>query len=158
MTKPGQTISAPVSGVDVLPTLCESGLAQVPGEIDGASFLAALRGAEMERAKPLFWHYYQAIGAPKVALRSGPWKLLAHLDRVGARPGGSVRSGDVETIKAAKITQVELYNLAEDIDESEDLSQADPKRTSRLRAQLESMFDSVIKDAPDWEIRSSRRR
>lgn len=133
----GQENSLPVSGVDVLPTLC--GLAGLPipddRPIDGADVAALLRNNASSRGKPLYWRYDKAISNPKIALRDGDWKLLAN----------------------AELSQFELYNLREDLAESRDVSQANPNQLRALKEQLYAIHADVendpVSDWTPWRIR-----
>ena len=75
---PNGDVSVPVSGVDLLPTLCALAGVDVPEEraIDGEDMLPLLRG-DAARKDVLHWMYYRALTEPKFALRDGKWKLLA---------------------------------------------------------------------------------
>jgi arylsulfatase A len=99
--KPGTTTDLPSAFWDILPTLTElSGTGLLP-DGDGISFLPTLlgRSSEQKKHESLYWEYQG-----KQALREGPWK--------------AVRS--VET------KEWELYNLADDIDETENLAAQNP--------------------------------
>ena len=84
--------TAVISGVDLLPTLCELTGARVPSEIRqtlrGESAAAALRGdKEWRRSQPLFWEWRFGIAghvlnrSPRLAIRDAKWKLLLNPDR-----------------------------------------------------------------------------
>lgn len=81
----------------------------------GISIPEGLDGAPLQadaaalNARPLFWRY-----DTMAAMRSGPWKLLRYPDR-----------------------PPELYNLAEDIGESDNRADAEP---DRVRAMLKALF------------------
>ena len=90
---PGQVSDAPISGVDLLPTLCAVTGIPVPRDraIDGASFLPAVEGDSITRAKPLYWQYNRAGSQVKVALRDGNWKILARLEPLHPTSGPTSR-------------------------------------------------------------------
>jgi arylsulfatase A len=148
---PRQVVSEPISGVDLLPTICElAGIAPPPGRhLDGASFVSLLRGEPIERATPLFWDYYRALTPPKVALRDGDWKLLAHGDRQ-TDPRGSLSAADMITLRAAPLSQFELYNLRKDIGETTNLADHDPDRLDRMVRQMRFLFQQVQQEGPEW--------
>ncbi len=114
--RPGRESAEPVSGVDVLPTLCELAWADVPDDrpIFGTSVLPVLRGEAPVRERPLYWEYRRALGGPKFALRDGRWKVLAYKD----------------------FERFELYDLAADPEETTDLAAEEPDR-------LETMADAL---------------
>jgi len=153
--KPGTTSDVPVSGVDVLPTFCEATATPLPADrhFDGSSVLALFdtRGAKsIKRHQPLFWQFHVASSLPKVALRDGDWKLLAHLDGPRIRPFGDIRAEDQKAIKSQSIAKLELYNLKEDIGETRDRAADQPQRVKRMGAVLRRLFRQVQQESPTW--------
>lgn len=116
---PGATIAEPIAFYDLLPTFCAlAGVAPPDARLDGVNVLPILEGAgnKVERPIPLQWQYDAALDAPwRIALRQGPWKLLADADR----------------------RQVALYNLDADPAESHDRAAENPEIVQRLREKLE---------------------
>jgi arylsulfatase A len=148
----GQVSAEPVSGVDLLPTVCELAGAVPPADrpIDGASFVSIFSGQPIKRAAPLFWTYYRALSAPKAALRDGDWKLVAHWDGPEGPIGGNVNPQSMHLIKTASLTDFELYNLREDIAETRDLSAAEPKRLKTLSRQLIDLYTEAQAEGFEW--------
>ena len=150
--KSGTVSHEPISGVDVLPTLCEISGISVPGDrpIDGTSFLPVIEGGTLDRRVPLFWHYYRALGGPRVALRNGDWKVLGFWDGPD-RPGdGVLADSHMKLIKGTKLIRFELYNLAEDVSETKDLASEQPERLKRMSDMLNQMYDEVLAEGPNW--------
>jgi arylsulfatase B len=106
----GTTYRAPVSSMDILPTLCAAAGAAVPATtvVDGVDLVPFVRG---ERAavphETIFWKIKSAA-----ALRRGDWKLML----------------------LAPDFKPQLYNLADDIGETRDLAAAQPELTRELHA------------------------
>ncbi|NQU49303.1 MAG: sulfatase-like hydrolase/transferase [Planctomycetes bacterium] len=99
--------------IDLMPTLLELAEAEYPeqhssGDVlpfEGQSLLAAISGDELERRKPLFWHWSKGKG-----VRSGKWKLVSW--------GGAWELYDMEA------DPVENNNLAQQhVDKVQELSQ-----------------------------------
>ena len=108
--KPG-TRSDHISGFqDYLPTFTEIAGIKAPGEIDGLSLLPALTGKVNEQ-KVHDYLYWEHIGRLQ-AVRMGKWKAVRH----------------------APDKPVELYNLEEDIGESEDLAAFHPDIVEKVEA------------------------
>jgi arylsulfatase A len=122
-TRPGSVSAEPVCGVDLLPTLCELAGARPLARraLDGASFLPVLHGRPVARRVPLYWQFDRALGPWKVAVRQGPWKLLAD----------------------AKLEKFALYNLDEDVGEARDLAARRPERVKELAAALRRLHRDV---------------
>jgi arylsulfatase A-like enzyme len=116
-----------VSAVDLLPTLCSIAGAAVPREhrLDGIDVSAAWRGRAAAQRGPLYWEYgrndeffkFGPDRSPSVAVRRAQWKLLVNAD--GSR--------------------TELYDLA-----------ADPKEGNNLAANKPEIAGELRKLALDW--------
>jgi arylsulfatase A len=153
--EPGTESGAPVCGVDVLPTFCELAGIDVPAgkPLDGASFVPLFDGRPLQRAKPLFWHYYGAPHNRQAALRDGDWKLVAGWDGDPQMPtGGSLRPGIVEALKASQLAHFELYNLRDDLGETRELSAEQPQRFQQMVETAKRMYAEVIAEGPAWEF------
>lgn len=153
-TRPGTVSAEPVCGVDLLPTLCEIAGVAVPADraIDGASLLPIFDGKPIERKTPLYWQYARAHSKPKVAMRVGDWKILAHLDgKVPVlRPGVRQTAEDVKWFKTAELTTFELYNLRRDIGETTDLAEREPERLAEMSDRLRKLYDEIRAESPVW--------
>jgi len=123
LVKPGLVNDATVlSSLDVLPSVCHLAGVAPPKDGDGEDLSAALLGqATPKRTRPLFWEYGRNDTAfayprdakhrsPNVAVRDGNWKLLVHA-------GG---------------TKAELYDLADDPNETKDRAADQPDVAKRL--------------------------
>jgi arylsulfatase A len=141
----------PVSGVDVLPTLCEVAGVAVPSDrvLDGISVATLFAGKKPERTKALFWEYLWAPAGPQVALRDGAWKILARFDAPRPR-GGEFSEAALRALKSASLIDFELYNLESDSAERSNLASAEPARLAELRSKLEEFHRSVRNERPEW--------
>jgi arylsulfatase A len=151
-TQPGSVSDEPVSGIDFLPTLCAIDGIALPAErkIDGASLLPVLQGKPVQRSTPLFWHFFAASSAPKVAMRVGEWKLLAHLDQPDPIKRNHITAADQRAMKTAEFTTLELYNLHDDIGEKHDLAAQEPQRVQQMAAPMRELYHEVRNECPLW--------
>lgn len=151
-TRPGSVSREPVSGVDLLPTLCEVTGIPVPTDrkIDGTSWLPVLRGQSLTRKTPLYWQFNVAHSKPKVAMRIGDWKILATLTGPVIKPFGDIRPEDQKAIKTAELNTFELYNLRSDIGEMRDLAQQEPQRLKEMAAKLRKLYREVRDESRTW--------
>jgi arylsulfatase A len=118
--KPGRECADPIVFYDILPTLCAvAGVAPTAGvALDGVDVLPLLEGCSIERQVPLHWQYDYAQGGPwRLAVRRGPWKLMADAD----------------------LKQFALYDVATEIAETQDRSADNPDVVRSLRAELERL-------------------
>jgi len=101
----GRLCSEPVTSTDFYPTILQ--MASVPlrpeQHIDGLSLAGLLKGGEKLKRDALYWHY-------------------PHYSNQGGRPSGAIRSGDYKLIEHFEDNRIELYNLREDIGETNNLS------------------------------------
>ena len=121
---PGSVSDEPVCSLDLLPTFCALVGVEPPRDrpLDGASLLPLFEGRSIPRPHPLYWQYDFALGPPwQVALRDGPWKLLAD----GA------------------LGQFALYRVADDIGETRDLAGAEPGRVRDMSDTVKRLHDEV---------------
>jgi len=130
----------PASSTDLYPTLLEmAGLGRRPEQhVDGVSLAPILRYSGELGREALFWHF-------------------PHYHGSGNRPSGAVRVGDMKLIEWFEDGRVELYDLASDPGETDDLSAAMPEATEQLRATLNAWRQEVGAGMPhpnpDWTPR-----
>jgi arylsulfatase A len=102
---------------DFLPTACDAAGIKSPESIDGISFLPTMTGiGEQKKHDYLYWEFHQVGSSKRVkqAVRKGDWKAV----RLNAEAGPDA--------------PLELYNLKDDIEETNDLAAAHPEIVERL--------------------------
>ena len=119
--KPGTTCTIPVISTDFYPTILEvAGLKPEPGKpLDGESIVPLIRQTGPLQRQAIYFHY------PNYAFHRGN------------RLGGAVRKGDYKLIEYYDGGSVELYNLAKDIGEQQDLSQKLPQKAQAMKEKLD---------------------
>jgi arylsulfatase A-like enzyme len=120
----GTTIDAPVTALDILPTVLDAAnIEPVYGfdAFDGKSWLPLIKGEVSNLHDYIAWSEGEPEG--EYAIRAGDWKLYVDEDTY------------------------ELYNLAADIDESDDLSASNPDKLRELRQLLYQWMADVTSDA-----------
>ena len=138
MTKSGSLCHEPVISTDFYPTMLElAGLPLKPEQHrDGLSLLPLLKGADSLGREAIYWHFplYQARGCT---------------------PCSAVRAGDYKLIEYFEDYRVELYNLKDDIGESNDLSKTNPAKANELREMLhkwrKDVDAQIPKPNPDYD-------
>jgi arylsulfatase A-like enzyme len=132
----GRIDSRPVIQLDVLPTaLAAAGVTVAPEQkFDGVNLLPFLTGAQAGAPHDaLFWRLGGAM-----ALRSGDWKL------VKMYPGAGRDHPSQLTLAGA-----ELFNLASDTSERNNLAAARPEKVAELSATWRRWNEQLA--APSWE-------
>jgi len=146
----GQTSSQVVSALDFLPTFCDLAGANPPEdlELDGANLLPALENGSIEREKPLLWAFYNSLNEHQVAMRDGKWKVLARLDTPKTH---NLHAGNIESIKAAQLLDIEIYNMEYDIGEARNVAKSYPEIAERLTKKLKTQYEELLNGSHVWE-------
>ena len=138
----GSQSAEPVIGVDLYPTLCAIGGAELPTRqsLDGVNLLPLLRGDVKSLGdRALFWHFPAYLQAYQV------WdEQRDPLFR--SRPCSIIRLGDWKLHQYFEDNALELYNLREDIGEQRNLAQSNPAKKQELLKRLQQWQQAV--DAP----------
>jgi len=127
--KPGSVIHDPIISLDILPTFIEASGNKVDKawNLDGRSFLPLLTGIQTSQpTRTLYWRQHGSGGS--IALREGKWKVYFNRQQPDAKP--------------------ELYDLSQDISESNDLAAENPEILARLMQKLKS-WERELKE-PLW--------
>ena len=128
-----------VTAVDLLPTFCAAAGIKLPdGYVpDGQNMLNAFKGKQINRTKPIFWEWRKGGGDnwPRLAVRHGKWKLLMTYDQ----------------------SRVELYNIPEDREESNDLADQNPDIVKKLTA-MAKKWKAELPTAPPPGCMSKTRK
>ncbi|MCH1439548.1 MAG: sulfatase [Rubripirellula sp.] len=131
MIPSGSISNEPTISYDFYPTFVDLAGGKLPENqiIDGKSLLPLMKNptAVLDR-DALHWHYpHFHHDRPASSIRERDWKLIEYIDG----------SGDLE-----------LYNLANDIGESKNLSKSKPGRTADLRSKLHNWRTEVLAKMP----------
>ena len=101
-------------------------------QVDGISFLPVLAGTQSNGTRPLFWHYPNEWGP------SGP----------GIGASSSTRVGDWKFIYYYNDGSMELFNLKEDIGETQNLVKEQPEKARELAKTLSDYLRKVEAQIP----------
>ncbi|MFR9648940.1 MAG: sulfatase [Rikenellaceae bacterium] len=121
-TTAGSRTDVPVTGVDFYPTFAKAIGAESPEGLDGEDIFTLIETESYDR--DIFWHF--------------PAYLQGYSGNKGFRatPYSTIRSGDWKLIYLYEDDSCELYNLATDASESENLSQTRPDIREELLQRL----------------------
>lgn len=131
VAKSAAACATPVISPDLLPTLldvCEV-KAQKSANLDGESLAPLLRAEGNLKREAIFWHY-------------------PHYHPGGATPYSAVRRGDWKLLHFYEDDRMELYHLAADPEEKQDLSGKELARVKELRSLLDQWLIDTAAQAP----------
>jgi arylsulfatase A-like enzyme len=136
----GTIIDSPVFSLDLIPTaMAFAGISPDPASgLDGKNILPILRGDE-ESEREMTWRFPLRIGYDNWGIRKDGWKLVSEtlLDASGRANG----------------YKVGLYNLNDDIAESNDLSEEVPEK----KQELLDIYENWNRTLPSNRLKSGRR-
>lgn len=115
--------------------------------LDGTSFLPALENKPPVRKTPLLWVFYNAINERRVAMRDGDWKVLAKLN---IDKYVTVSTRNEAEVKAAMLSDFQIFRVIDDMGESNDLSQSHPDKCAELKHRLETHYRALVNDSYVW--------
>lgn len=128
VTEPGSVCDEPVQHVDFFPTFLEIAGVESPADhpVDGLSFVPLLRSGGRGRLdrEAIFWHF--------------PGYLQGYLpgQRWRTTPAAAMRAGDWKLLEFFEDGRLELYHLADDLGEQQDLSDQHPQKRDALHAKM----------------------
>ena len=123
VTKPGSVSKEMMCSIDLLPTVAATVGAKLNHPVDGIDLTPALNGGALKR-EALYWHY-------------------PHYSNQGGIPGGAIRMDDFKLFENYEDGSVSLYNLKDDIGESQNLSQDHPEKVTSMRKKLHAWYKEV---------------
>ncbi|MDA7864938.1 sulfatase-like hydrolase/transferase [bacterium] len=142
--------STPAGLVDVLPTVCGLlGLTEPDHHLDGTDLSAILTGQEQDwkRKQPLFWHLHKS--RPIVAMRDGDYSLVAEPDYELSK-ANMFQEAWIPKIRFGGYRNFQMFNLANDPQQTNDIAAKNPKLLKELKAKLLNINQSIMREAHDW--------
>lgn len=136
--EPGLVSNNPAISEDIYATIVDiaGGKAQPNSPLDGRSLVNDFDGSRSDTIINLHWYY-------------------PHYSPRGNQPGAAIRSGDYKLIEFYDPPVIELYNLREDIGETNNLSESLPDTRDQLlndlHAWLRSLSPVMHTMNPDYE-------
>jgi len=137
VTAPGTTNGTPAIHVDLYPTLLEIAGANPPANypLDGESLVPLFRdvAASLKR-DAIYQHFPGYLGAGL-----GQWRTT---------PVGTIQSRDWKLMEFFEDSRLELYNLRDDIGETNNLAMQMPEKTKELHAKMLAWREAIHAPMP----------
>jgi arylsulfatase A-like enzyme len=143
--KAGQTNETPIIGVDLFPTLCRLAKADLPeGQpLDGKDLVPLFTGSgggELAE-RPLYWHF-------PAYLQSYQRNDQQRDPLFRSRPCSIIRKGNWKLHEYFEDGDFELYHLADDIGEENNLAKSNPEKLSELKGILSEWRKEIKAPVP----------
>ncbi len=144
--KAGRTLAEPVVSMDIYPTILD--LLDLPlrpeQHVDGVSLKPLLSAESDSLAREAIYFHYPHYH---------------HINTMG--PAGAVRMGDYKLVEVFETGAVELYNLRDDLGETNDLAASMPELTAKLTKMLHDWRDHsgavMTTENPDYSAENDWR-
>ncbi len=126
VVKPHSFCHVPVCSIDFFPTILDITVGKIPSSVktDGESLVPLLKQQGGLKREALYWHY-------------------PHYHPGGATPYSAVRKGDYKLIEFFEDGALELYNLIDDIGETNNLAPQMPQKVNELYDMLKEWRDET---------------
>ncbi len=137
VTQPGSICEVPTIHVDIFPTFLEiAGAAPPAGQVlDGESLVQLFRDANAQLEREAIYQHF-------------PGYLGAGANRWRTTPVGLIQSGEWKLMEFFEDGRLELYNLHEDLGETNDRAADMPEVTQELHAQLKAWQEAIRAPMP----------
>jgi len=122
VVEPGSICNEAIISMDYLPTICEMAGVNLPNDrmIDGLSLMPLSKKSGSLNRKTLYWHFphywWGTNVQPYSIIRDGDWKLIYWYEN----------------------EKVELYNIADDLSEKNDLAHQKPEKVKELEKKIKT--------------------
>jgi len=140
--QPGSHTGWPANGIDLMPTFAEMAGVPTPDvqPVDGISLVPVFKNPEYKPERPMFFHFPLYLGGEEGVSQELP-SYLTKQPRWRAVPSTTLIRGDWKIIWYYEYDNYELFNLAVDISEK-----------NNLAGQFPDMEKSLLKEIREWVV------
>lgn len=154
--EPGTVSDIAINGIDLLPTFTDMASVPLPQSqpVDGLSILPILKGVEeqFDLDRAMFFHFPLYLGGGQRELTAPDAQLPVYNGPDNywrAVPSSVIMKGDYKLIRYYEYNSNELFNLKDDISESNDLSEVKSGLTDSLLLELEEWVEETNAPVPE---------
>jgi arylsulfatase A-like enzyme len=142
--KAGSRCSVPTTSVDYMPTFAElaGGTLPTTQPVDGKSLVPLIKGEEALTDRSIFWHfplYLPGNVIPVYGTDTLYWRAV---------PSSMIVKGQWKLIQFYESDTIQLYNIAEDISEKQDLAKSQPEKAKALLKELQQWVSKTGAPVP----------
>lgn len=135
--------SIPITNLDIFPTILQyAGINNNQLEFDGINLSSILEGKTEKLDRPLYWHFPIYLQANNVNNNENRDSLFR------TRPGSVIRYGEWKLHYYFENDEVELYNLAQDIGERNNLAIKEPEKKGEMMNYLKKWWNETKAPIP----------
>ncbi len=151
--KAGSVSHDTIGFVDLLPTFCDLAGVSLPKgrHLDGLSISNHLTEGELiDREYPLFWFFYRVN--PSMSFRQGDWTLISNTTDSMRRKTHAISKEDLPIIKSAELSDFQLFNLKDDLDQTTDVKEKHKKQFEKMKAQMIKVHKEIVTEGEHWDL------
>jgi arylsulfatase A-like enzyme len=133
----------PITNLDIFPTILHyTGINNTRLKLDGNNLSSILEGKTDKLDRPLYWHF------PIYLQANNEYDNESRDPLFRKRPGSVIRYGDWKLHYYFENDEVELYNLAQDIGERNNLAIEEPEKKDELLNYLKNWWNETKASIP----------
>ena len=153
--KPGTLSEQLVNGTDWFTTACVAAGIPIPDDrtIDGIDATPALLGQPAERPIPASWTFptnYDPHMHGSISMRQKDQVIVARMTPKQKKENADQWVGHSAWVHSASLEGFELYDLSVDRSQNYPLNNTRPKEFERLKNEINTLWEDIKKEAPDW--------
>ena len=87
-----------------------------------------------------------------MAFRQGDWALISNTTDSQRRKTHAISKEDLPIIKAAGLSDFQLFNLKQDLDQTTDVKEQNKKQFDKMKAQMMKVHKEIVTEGEHWDL------